>query len=648
MVRDGTLRPSPPPPEISYPRCRYLLRSCALGRSSPALGRCLQAALIKAGILLSGISSNISGALFHMYAAVGPPSAAVRSFHEIPISDLSPVDWTALISCHVRQALPDRAIHIFRSMLRDGFFPDEVTLLCVLSAAARLSCITAGSSAHLFIVKLGLPFTVPARNAAMDMYGKCFQMADARRVLAETPDPNVVSWTIILAGSLCCEGITSGQEVFDQMPERNEVSWAIMAASYVESGLPREALALLANMLFFPKDSTIRRLNHVSFCTLLSACSQAGNLAVGQWLHATSLKTDLSESHHLLVVNTALLDMYAKCGRIDLAHLLFDEMPERNLVTWNAMLSGFSMHGMCSEALILFSAMAEEALRPDDITFVSLLSACSRSGDVDNGRRLFRELGSVYGLTPKVEHLACMVDLLGRAGHLEEAERLIRKMAIPPNEVVLGSLIASCSLHGKLELVEKLLPELMAMNPDSREYHVLLSNMYLSHGRPAEADELRRQMKKNNKEQKKGPGMSYIEINGDVHRFSAGDKTHAQTENIYAKLDEIARRLQAAGYSPDAASQAPHSVNECLENGEEREEREQALLSHSERIAVAFGLISTKPGMPLRVFKNLRICCDCHSAMKLISKVYERDIIVRDRNRFHRFSHGVCSCSDYW
>lgn len=480
----------------------------------------------------------------------------------------------------------------------------------------------------------------------MNMYAKCGRMLDARRLFDEMPDRNVVSWTVILAGSLRCEGIRSGREVFDRMPERNDVSWTVMVASCVEAGLPREAFSLLINMIF-PADSVRRRLSHVSLCSLLSACSQAGDLTFGRWLHVAALKSNLVEDDHLLIVNTALIDMYAKCGRIGAALALFDVMPAKNLITWNAMLSGLSMHGMCAEALCLFSRMVEEEdLQPDDITFVSVLCAISRAGMVQRGRELFFEMEQVYGLKPKVEHYACMVDLLGRAGHLEEAETLIREMPVRPNVVVLGSLLASSSFHGKLKLGKKLLRELMEMNPNNRDYHVLLSNMCSTHGLHRDAEELRRQIKKS--EEKKGPGMSYIEINGFVHRFSAGDKSHPQTPELYAKLDEIVCRLRSAGYHSNVMSQVSHSMGDHWEADEEREEREQALLSHSERLAVAFGLISTKPGIPLRIFKNLRICCDCHSAMKLISKIFSREIIVRDRNRFHRFMDGVCTCSDYW
>lgn len=349
------------------------------------------------------------------------------------------------------------------------------------------------------------------------------------------------------------------------------------------------------------------------------------------------------------MARTALVDMYAKCGRIGTARRLFEIMPRRNLVSWNAMLSGLSMHGMGAEVLKLFSRMVtEEELQPDDITFVGVLSACSRSGLVEQGQKAFQELSTVYGLTPKMEHYACMVDLLGRAGRLEEAEALVREMPVPPNEVVLGSLLASCGLHGrKLELGRRLMEEHSNSNSSSSasEYQVLLSNMYASSGRHFEAHRLREAMRR--KGIRKAPGISFIQVDGRVHRFSAGDKSHPQAREVYAMLDEVVRRLRSAGYVvPDVASQISRvMMDDYLQNGEERE---QALLLHSEKLAVCFGLISTRPGMPLRIFKNIRICTDCHAAIKLISDIFSREIIVRDRNRFHCFEKGTCSCSDYW
>lgn len=309
------------------------------------------------------------------------------------------------------------------------------------------------------------------------------------------------------------------------------------------------------------------------------------------------------------------------------------------------MLSGLAMHGRGRFMLDLFPQMVIET-RPDDLTFISLLSACSHSGLVEKGRHYFHNLESLYRLTPKIEHYACMVDLLGRAGHLEEALSLVKNMPMPPNEVVLGSLLGSCSIHGKLKLGEQVLKELVQLDPHNTEYHVLLSNMYALEGKHEKANSIRHVL--NNRGIKKAPGMSSIHVGGQVHQFSAGDKSHPQSTEVYIMLDEMIRRLRLAGYVPNTNSQAFSGSNSRENNADELEEIEQALFSHSEKLAVCFGLISTRPGSPLYIFKNLRTCLDCHSAIKFVSEIYNREIVVRDRNRFHHFKQGSCSCSDYW
>ncbi|WOL12947.1 pentatricopeptide repeat-containing protein [Canna indica] len=630
------------------PYYRSILRSCARGNATPSVAYSLHGAAVKSGLLLL-----LSTPLLHMYAALRPAPAShllLRAFDDIPGPVRSAPEWTALIS-----ALPpsSHSILLFRSMLRAAVRPDAVSLLALLSASARLADPVAGASAHLLFLKLGTPFSVPARNAALHMYAACGRMPDARRLFDEMPQPpTVVAWTALLAGALRWEGLSNGREIFDKMPHKNDVSWTVMVTACIESGLPREALSLLAQMLFRSDDCflVIRNLNHISLCSLLSACSQAGDLRVGRWIHAHLTKAGAmldDKDNDLYKVATSLVDMYGKSGRIDVARRVFEMMHSRNVVAWNALLSGLSMHGMGTEVLTLFDRMVvDEAQQPDEITFVNVLSACSRSGLVDQGRKIFYDLQPVYGLVPKLEHYACMVDLLGRAGQLEEAEALVRQMPLQPNVVILGSLLASCGIHGRLELGQHFMNELMQIDSHNTEYHMLLSNMYTSSGSHAKAANLRMAIKKNGI--RKSPGLSYIEIDGHVHRFNAGDKSHPRAEEVYAMLDEVVRKLQSVGYIPDAASQVSFVPDCYVENGDEREEREQALLAHSERLAICFGLISTSPGMPLRIFKNLRICSDCHVAIKLISGIYKRVIFIRDRNRFHCFKEGACSCSDYW
>ena len=543
------------------------------------------------------------------------------------------------MGCFARYGIPENGLRLFVEMRRQGLTVDEVTLVCVFNACARLGNVEVGLGSHGFLEKMGLSSGVKVCNAVMDMYVKCRLLSEARWVFEKMEERSVVSWTVILDGMVNLESVGSGRVVFDEMPERNEVAWTIMVVGYVGNGFTREGFSLLGEMVF----GGGLRLNYVTLCSTLSACAQSGDLMMGRWVHVYALK--IMEKKIDIMVETALLDMYAKCGRVDTAMKVFEHMPLRNVVAWNAMLSGLAMHGRGKAVLDLFPQMLKEA-EPDDLTFTSLLSACSHSGLVEEGRHYFHNLELVYGITPKIEHYAGMVDLLGRAGHLVEAENLIRKMPMPPNEVVLGALLGSCSIHRKLQLGERVLKELVQLDPQNTQYHILLSNMYALEGKRDKANSIRHVLKQ--KGIRKVPGISSIYVDGQVHQFCAGDKSRRLTTEVYTMLDEMIRRLRLAGYVPNTASQAFSGCDTRKNNADELEELEHALFSHSEKLAVCFGLISTKAGSPLFIFKNLRICLDCHSAIKIVSNIYNREIVVRDRNRFHCFNQGSCSCSDYW
>uniref|UniRef100_A0A0R0GJ22 DYW domain-containing protein n=2 Tax=Glycine subgen. Soja TaxID=1462606 RepID=A0A0R0GJ22_SOYBN len=445
---------------------------------------------------------------------------------------------------------------------------------------------------HVGVVRFGFLRHTKVLNGVMDGYVKCGIVG-----------PSVVSWTVVLEGIVKWEGVESGRVVFDEMPVRNEVGWTVMIKGYVGSGVYKG----------------------VTLCSVLSACSQSGDVSVGRWVHCYAVKAvgwDLG-----VMMGTCLADMYAKCGGISSALMVFRHMLRRNVVAWNAMLGGLAMHGMGKVLVEMFGSMVEE-VKPDAVTFMALLSSCSHSGLVEQGLQYFHDLESVYGVRPEIEHYACM------------------KMPIPPNEIVLGSLLGACYSHGKLRLGEKIMRELVQMDPLNTEYHILLSNMYALCGRVDKENSLRKVLK--SRGIRKVPGMSSIYVDGQLHRFIAGDKSHPRTADIYMKLDDMICKLRLAGYGPNTNCQflfgCPNG-DDCMEA---MEEVEQVLFTHSEKLALCFGLMSKPSGSPLYIFKNLRICQDWHSAIKIASDIYKREIVVRDRYRFHSFKQGSCSCSDYW
>lgn len=616
---------------------RTLFRSCAKCLALD-VGKKLHASIVTTG-LVTCQNTCLRNAILHMYAACGSVLSARKMFDEIPLSFKDTADWTTLMGCYARGGFPLDALNLFVHMRKSDVLIDDFTMVVVFLASAKLGCEQFGVQGHACMLKMGFGSSVKACNAAMDMYVKCGLIDRTRRIFNEMGEKSLVSWTVLLEGVVKWEGFGNARLLFDQMPERNEVAWTIMIAAYIENGLTREAFGLLREMVF----ESGFELNFVTLCSWLSACAQSGNVLVGKWVHVYALK--MVEHEVDIMVATALINMYAKCGRIDDAFRKFKVMRRRNVVSWNAMLSGLAMQGKGEMVLDLFGQMIRE-VKPDDVTFTAVLSACSHSGLVDQGRHFFYSLELRYGIKPSIEHYSCIVDLLGRAGHLEEAESIIRGMAISPNEVVLGSLLGSCSVHKNLNLGERLMKELVQVYPDNTEYHVLLSNMYSLAGKNDKANSIRVVLR--SRGVRKVPGMSSIYVGGQLHCFSAGDKLHPQSQEIYMMLDEMIRKITLAGYVPDTACQKFSGYDDGEYYGYVQEEKEQALFSHSEKLAVCFGLISTQAGMPLYIFKNLRICQDCHSAMKIVSKVYNREIVIRDRNRFHCFKLGSCSCFDYW
>ncbi|XP_020270458.1 pentatricopeptide repeat-containing protein At4g21065 [Asparagus officinalis] len=416
------------------------------------------------------------------------------------------------------------------------------------------------------------------------------------------------------------------------MPARNVVTWNSVINGFSLNSRPNEALTLFRRMVA-EEDAEPDGFTMVS---LFCACAELGALALGRRAHVYSFKRGLCAGN--AHVGNAMIDLYAKCGSVWDAKKVFDEMGDtKNVVSWTSLIVGLAVNGFGGEALELFGAMERERLRPTEITLVGVLYACSHCGLVDKGFCYFDRIKEEYGILPKIEHYGCMVDLLGRAGCVEEAHDYVKRMPMEPNAVIWRTLLGACSMHKKLSLGETAWSKLKELDPGHSGDYVLLSNLYASVGRWRDVQKLRRNMF--NGGVKKTPGYSLLEIGNRVHEFVMGDRSHPQSDEIYDKLEEVAKRLRKEGYVPKTSN--------VLADIEE-EEKETALCYHSERLAIAFALISTSPAVPIRIVKNLRVCEDCHIVTKLISNVYEREIIVRDRSRFHHFKDGFCSCKDYW
>ncbi|GLJ15071.1 hypothetical protein SUGI_0246360 [Cryptomeria japonica] len=534
------------------------------------------------------------------YGHNGHYDLALKLFDQMVFAGLKPnvITWSAIIGVSAQNGYPEKALEFYSKMRMEGVEPDCVTLVSVLGACSQLESLDKGKEIHGYVRANGFDSEIMVGNALISMYGKC---AD----------------------------IECSRVVFDKMYKRDAISWNAMIAAYVQRGHGNDALELFREMFLESINP-----NSMTITCVLSACARLAALKHGKEVHKYIVRCGL-ESH--IFVGSALIDMYAKCGNLEVARHLFDRMSKKNTVSWNAMIAGYAMHGCGEEALSLFQQMQSEDVKPDNITFIALLSACSHAGLIQEGWHYFNFMREEHHITPTLGHYACMVDLLGRAGRLYDAKEFIDKMPLEPNADVLGALLGACRIHSNIELGKTVADQLFHLQPENPGFHVLLSNIYAADGRWNDVEKVRTMMK--DRGLKRRPGCSWIELKNKVHVFSVGDKSHPQLEEINAMLDNLAGRMKKEGYVPDK-NFALHDV--------EDEEKEHILCHHSEKLAIAFGLINTSPGTPIRIIKNLRVCGDCHSATKFISKIVERQIVVRDANRFHHFKDGTCSCGDYW
>lgn len=606
--------------------------------------------------------------------------------------------WNAIIRGYSKHNLYADAIEMYSRMQASGVNPDGFTLPCVLKACSSLPMLEVGKRVHGQIFRLGFESDVFVQNGLVALYAKCGRVVQARIVFERMDDRNVTSWTSIISGysqnghpmealrifwqmrlwnvkpdwialvsvlkaytdvedleqgksihgcvvkmglefeldiliSLTamyskCGQVMAARSLFDQMEVPNVMLWNAMISGYAKNGYANEAVELFQKMI-----SKNIRTDSITVRLAILACAQVGSLELAKWMgeyiHKTKYRGDV-------FVNTALIDMFAKCGSIDLAREVFDQTLDKDVVVWSAMIVGYGLHGQGRDAIDLFCTMKQAGVAPNDVTFVGLLTACNHSGLVEEGWNFFRSMKD-YGIEPRHQHYSCVVDLLGRSGHLNEAYDFIKTMPIEPGVSVWGALLGACKIYRSVTLGEYAAEQLFSLDPFNTGHYVQLSNLYASLRMWDHVAKVRVLMRE--KGLSKDLGYTLIEINGKLQAFRVGDKSHPRYKEIFEELESLERRLKKAGFIPHLES-VLHDLNQ--------EEKEETLCNHSERLAIAYGLISTPPRTTLRITKNLRACVNCHSATKLISKLENREIVVRDANRFHHVKNGVCSCRDYW
>ncbi|MQL87645.1 hypothetical protein Taro_020181 [Colocasia esculenta] len=608
--------PATPQPLLSPDHAAALLDRCSTARSLLQI----HAAVVRCGLQQHPI---VNFKLQRSYTALGRLDRARSLFGLTPEPNV--FFWTAIIHAHAVHGLHGDALLFYSKMVACGVQPNAFTF----SAALKACNLAPGMALHSQALRLGLDRDPYVGTTLLDMYARGGDVVSARQLFDAMPSRNLVSFTAMINWYAKAGDLDSARALFDQMGERDAVCWNAMIDGYTQHGRPGESVALFRQLL---KSSV--KFNEVTLLTVLSACAQLGTLESGKWVHSYIESKGIRPSAQL---GTALINMYSKCGSLEDACSVFDKITDKDVVAWNSMIVGYAMHGCSQKALSLFSQMCALGLRPTDITFIGVLNACSHAGLVSEGRDFFHSMREVHGIEPKIEHYGCIVDLLGRAGLVEEAYELVQGMPIEPDTVLWGSLLGACRLHQNMALGEKIANSLVEKGLANSGTYILLSNIYAAAGNWEEVARVRTSMK--DRGVQKEPGCTSIEVDNNLHEFLVGDKGHPRSKDIYSMLEELNVLLRAHGYSPQTEL-VLHDLAEV--------EKERALGVHSEKLAIAFGLISTQPGTTIKIVKNLRVCTDCHTVIKLISRITGRKIVMRDRNRFHHFVDGSCSCGDYW
>ncbi|KAL6178302.1 hypothetical protein ACLB2K_049820 [Fragaria x ananassa] len=647
-----------------------------------------------------GLDSDVyvCTALIDLYAKCGEVVAAESVFDGMLCKDV--VAWNAMIAGFSLHGLYDDTVRLVVRMQGAGTTPNASTIVAVLPAVAQANALSQGKAIHGYSLRRRFSDDVVLSTALLDMYAKCQCMVYSRRIFDAMSVRNEVCWSAMIGAYVGCDSmretmslfdemvvkdmrkvtrvtlgsilractklidlsggrrvhcyaIKSGFELstmvgntilsmyakcgiiddafrlFDIMEPKDTVSYGAIISGCVQNGYAKEALLIFHQMQLSGIDPDL-----ATMAGVLPACSHLAALQHGACGHGYSIVRGFVNDTSIC---NALIDMYSKCGKIHIGRQVFDRMLKRDTISWNAMIVGYGIHGLGIKAISQIHSMQAAGMKPDDVTFIGLLSACSHSGLVTEGKHWFSAMTRDFSIIPRMEHYICMVDLLARTGLLAEAYNFIQDMPFEADVQVWSALLAACRVHNDIELGEEVSRKIQGLGSEGTGNLVLLSNMYSSVGRWDDAAHVR--IKQKDQGLKKSPGCSWVEINGVIHGFLGGDQSHPESAQIHEKLEELLVDMKGMGYCAE---------NSLVLQDVEEEEKERILLYHSEKLAIAYGILHLSPWKPIFVTKNLRVCGDCHAAIKFISLVTKREISIRDVSRFHHFSDGNCSCADFW
>ncbi|XP_020538392.1 pentatricopeptide repeat-containing protein At4g01030, mitochondrial isoform X2 [Jatropha curcas] len=604
------------------------------------------------------------------YSALGYLNDAWNLFRKMESSSVKPdiITWNCLLSGHVVHGSYNEVLTILRKLQVAGFRPNSGSVTSVLQAVAELRLLKFGKEIHGYVMRNGLDYDVYVGTSLLDMYLKNNCLTISQAIFDNMKNKNIIAWNSLITGYAYKGLFDDAKRLLSNMEEEgiipDLVTWNGLISGYSMWGHSEEALAVIHDI----RNSGLTP-NVVSWTALISGCSQKGKyresleyfvqmqqdrvkpnsatvssllrscgglslLQKGKEIHCFSAKRGFIED---VYTATALIDMYSKSGDLKSAIEVFRRTKNRTLACWNCMVMGFAIYGLGREAISLFREILGAGILPDSITFTAVLSACKNSGLVDEGWNYFDSMSKDYGIKPTIEHYSCMVDLLGRAGYLDEAWDFIQTMPFKPDATIWGAFLGSCRIHANLEFADIAAKELFKLEPYNSANYVLLMNLHAMSKRWEGVERITSLMCE--KGVKNRQVWSWIQIGNTVHVFSAEGKPHQDEGEIYFELYHLVSEMKKLGYVPD--------IN-CVYQNIDDEEKEKALLSHTEKLAITYGLIKTRNGAPIRVIKNSRICSDCHTAAKFISLARRVEIFLKDGARFHHFKAGKCSCNDFW
>ncbi|XP_019089222.1 PREDICTED: pentatricopeptide repeat-containing protein At5g40410, mitochondrial-like [Camelina sativa] len=525
----------------------------------------------------------------------------------MPERDL--VSWNSLISRYSVKGYLGKCFEVLSRMMmlpEVGFRPNEVTFLSMISACVHGGSKEEGRCIHGLVMKSGVLEEVKVVNALINWYGKTGDLSSSCRL-------------------------------FEDLSVKNLVSWNTMIVIHLQDGLALEGFVYF-NMS--------RRVGHkpdqATFLTVLRVCEAIGVVRLAQGIHGMIMFCGFNANK---CITTALLDLYAKLGRLEDSCTVFHEIISPDSMAWTAMLAAYATHGFGRDAIKHFELMVHYGISPDHVTFTHLLNACSHAGLVEEGKHYFETMSKRYRIEPRLDHYSCMVDLMGRSGILQDAYRLIKGMPMDASSGVWGALLGACRVYKDTQLGTKAAERLFELEPCDGRNYVMLSNIYSASGLWKDASRIRNLMKQKGLVRASGcsyieHGCSYIEHGNKIHKFVVGDWSHPESEKIQKKLEKIRKKMTSELGFKSRTEFVLHDVDEDV--------KVEMINQHSEKIAMAFGLLVISPNESIVIRKNLRICGDCHETAKAISLIEKRRIIIRDSKRFHHFSEGSCSCKDYW